>query len=408
MTAKSVIVIGGGPAGMMAAGTAASRGHDVTLIEKNTRAGRKLAITGNGRCNITHLGDVDDLMKGIVRNREFLKNAFYSLSGMNLMGFFLGLGLHTYVDDSGRVYPESEKAEDVVDSLLGYMKKNKVRILRDSAVGITYQDGRITGVIMKDKRIEPCSCVIVATGGMSYPSTGSTGDGYDIARMAGHGIIDPRPCLVPFDLKENIHMGLQGVSLAEVWIEISDTYGKWISGRKGDVIFTHFGISGPAVIKISGDIPPDCSEYKLTIDLRPEDAPDEISRLLIGSIQENPRRSILNTMSLHFPKRIAGSLIQRCGIDPGKLSNQISKTERRSLQNMIKKYEMTIAGMRSIEEAIITAGGVETAEIDPETMGSTMVKGLYFAGEVIDVHGTTGGYNLQIAFSTGYLAGMNC
>ncbi|MGA1821813.1 MAG: NAD(P)/FAD-dependent oxidoreductase [Thermoplasmatota archaeon] len=408
MRSKSVVVIGGGPAGMMAAGTAASRGHKVTLVDSNERLGRKLAITGNGRCNLTRNGDVDDLLKGVIRNRDFLRTAVFSLSSKNLMGFFLGLDLHTYADESGRVYPISGKAEDIVDALIRYLEKNKVQITRGSASAIIVEGGQVAGVVMKDREVKRCERVILATGGRSYPETGSTGDGYEMVRPMGHSIVDPNPCLVPLDLAGDIHLDLQGVSVSDVWIEISDRDGKWIAGRKGDAIFTHFGISGPAVLKVSGDIPFDCKGYTLSMDLRPDDPPDAVTGMLLDSFTGNPRKSVLNTLSMHFPRRIAGALIESCGIDPNKNSNQVSKAERRCIQNRIKRFDLIIEGMRPVEEAVVTAGGVDVSEIDHLTMGSNLVKGLYFAGEVMDVHGTTGGYNLQIAFSTGYLAGLNC
>ena len=391
----------------MAAGTAASRGYDVTLIEKMDRLGIKLSITGGGRCNITRDTDVEDLIKGVLRNREFLYPAFYSLSGKNLMGFFLGLGLGTYADDEGKVYPNTNSARDVVHSLKQYLLKNGVRTRKDRVSEVVVCDGKARGVRTDLDEVIDCECVILATGGRSYPETGSSGDGYAISESAGHKVVETFPTLVPVEIEDDLS-DLQGISLESVAVEVRDKDGGWSAERVGNMVFTHYGISGPAVLKLTGDLTEDVNGSTIRIDLFPDLSSRDMDKKLVAIFESGPKKMVMNALGSVIPGKVAGWLLERLDIDKSTRSNQLSRDDRKRLVRELKSLELIPKGLRSYQDAIVTAGGVSVDEIDPKTMESKLVKRLFFAGEIMDVHGTTGGYNLQIAFSTGYLAGMSC
>ena len=404
---KKVIVVGGGPAGMMAAGTAASRGYEVTLMEKMERMGVKLSITGGGRCNITRDLDVEDLLKGVLRNREFLYPAFYSLSGKNLMGFFLGMGLRTYSDDSGRVYPVTNKARDVVESLKDYLRKNNVNTRKGRVISLMVEDGKVKGVSTDLGETFDCARVILATGGKSYPATGSSGEGYEISRKVGHTIIDPKPALTPIETVDDISP-LQGISISSVNVELMDGKGGLDAKSSGSLLFTHYGLSGPAILELTGYLQKDPSGSSLKIDLFPDIPHSELKEKVASLLGSNPRKRCVRPLCDLMPEKVALWILKRGEVDPDKPSNQVTGDERRRILKEMKSSGLSIKRAKSFDDAIVTAGGGSVKEIDPKTMESRIVKGLYFAGEVMDVHGTTGGYNLQIAFSTGYLSGMSC
>ncbi|NTV89743.1 MAG: NAD(P)/FAD-dependent oxidoreductase [Clostridiales bacterium] len=407
---KRVAVIGAGAAGLIAAGRAAERGLDVTLIEKNTAVGKKLLISGKGRCNITNDTDLDGLIENIPGNGNFLYSAFYNFSNHDLVAFLNGRGLETKVERGGRVFPVSDSARDVVEVLLKYAQDSGARLMIGAQVSeVTSEEGRVTGVRLSDGRRLAYDSVIIATGGASYPGTGSTGDGYVFARKLGHKVTDLKPSLVPLVSEEQWVRDLQGLSLKNVEVTMLDRKNKKIYSDFGEMLFTHFGVSGPVILSASRHIMDyGYRDVKLVIDLKPALDEDTMDSRIVRDMTKFSRKQFKNSLDDLLPQKLIPAIIMLSGIDPEKPVNQITKEERRTLGRLLKHLEISITGARSLKEAIVTAGGVETDEINPSTMESKLVKGLYFAGEVIDVDAYTGGFNLTIAFSTGCLAGMNC
>lgn len=407
---KKVVVIGGGPAGIVAAGKAAELGNDVTLIEKNDRLGKKILISGKGRCNITNSTDIDGLIENIPGNGNFLYSAFYTFSNTDLLEFLHKYGLKTKVERGGRVFPVSDRAKDVVDTLSKYLRDNKVSIeLNSQVTEIITNDGAVNGVLLKNGRKFECDCVILSTGGASYPGTGSTGDGYEIARKLGHEIIKLRPSLVPLVVTENWIGELQGLSLKNVSVTLINEKGKKIYQDFGEMLFTHYGVSGPIILSSSRHILDyDFKGVSLVIDLKPALTEEKLDERIQRDFEKFSRKQFKNSLDELLPQKLIPIIIRLSDISPDKFVNQITKEERRNLVKVLKNFKLTIGGARPIEEAIVTAGGVSTNEINPSTMESKLVKGLFLAGEIIDVDAYTGGFNLTIAFSTGYLAGMNC
>lgn len=407
---KKVIVIGAGAAGLMAAGKAAERGLLVSLVEKNDKVGKKLLISGKGRCNITNDTDMEGLIESIPGNGNFLYSAFYNFSNHDIIDFFNKRGLKTKVERGGRVFPVSDSASDVVDTLYKYIIDNRVKLFLNCPVcGIHAKDGKVTHVVLKDGRKLDCDAVILAAGGASYPGTGSNGEGYEIARNTGHRIIDLKPSLVPLLAEEDWVNKLQGLTLKNVSITILNNKKNKIYSDFGEMLFTHFGVSGPLILSASRHI----MEYgfkdvKLVIDLKPALGPEILDNRLQRDFEKYNRKQFKNSLDDLLPQKMIPVVIERSGISPEKPVNQITKEERLRLAKLLKGFELAIKGARPLNEAIVTAGGVCTDEINPSTMESKIVKGLFFAGEVIDVDGYTGGFNLTIAFSTGCLAGMNC
>ena len=409
MDNKEIIVIGGGPAGMMAASTAGSRGLPVTLLEKNQKLGKKLYLTGKGRCNITNNADMEEFIANVPTNAKFLYSAFYTFTNQNLLTLLSQLGLKTKVERGNRVFPASDKSSDVIRALEKHLENNRVRRLTGEADEITAENNQITGVRLKDGRVFPCSSIIVATGGISYPSTGSTGDGYRFAGKLGHTIIPPKPSLVPLETVEDWPKQAQGLSLRNCSITVVDQGGRKVFEEFGEMVFTHYGVSGPVILSASsymGKMEP--GEYTIRIDLKPALTDEQLDARLQRDFLKFARKNFSNSLDELLPKKIIPVIIQLSKIAPEKPVHQITKEERHSLVSLLKGLELTVKEYRPIEEAIITSGGISVKEIDPGTMESKLVKGLFFAGEVIDVDAYTGGFNLQIAFSTGYLAGMNC
>lgn len=408
--AKKVIVAGAGPAGMMAAGKAAERGCEVLILEKNDRVGKKILITGKGRCNITNNTDIDGLIQNIPGNGNFLYSTFYTFSNEDLIRFLEKHGLKTKVERGERVFPQSDRAKDVADVLEKYVKKNGVQIQFNSPVSsIATTNGYVCGVELKDGRLIECDCVILATGGMSYPRTGSTGDGYIIAQKLGHSIAEPKPSLVPLVTGEEWVKELQGLSLKNISITLTNLAGKKIYSDFGEMLFTHFGVSGPVILSCSRHILSyNYKNVKLHIDLKPALNIEKLDDRITRDFDKFSRKQFKNSLDDLLPQKLIPVVVKLSGISPDKFVNQITKEERRNLSAILKNLELNIIGSRPISEAIVTAGGISTDEINPSTMESKLVSGLFFAGELIDVDGYTGGFNLTIAFSTGYLAGSSC
>lgn len=407
---KKVVVIGAGPAGLMAAGRAAERGLDVILAEKNDRVGKKILISGKGRCNITNSTDIEGLIENVPGNGNFLYSAFYTFSNQDLIDFLEGYGLKTKVERGGRVFPESDKSSDVVDVLLKFIKKTGVRLMLNTAVkDLITEDNCVRGVVTEDGKAMECDSVIIATGGASYPGTGSTGDGYRMAEKLGHTIVDLKPSLVPLLAKQEWVKELQGLSLKNVEITVKSKSGRKLYTDFGEMLFTHFGVSGPVILSASRHLLDyDYKDVKLIIDLKPALTEEKLDARLQRDFEKYSRKQFKNSLDELLPQKLIPVIVDLSGIPSDKFVNQITRDERRSLVRLLKNLEIEIVGSRPLKEAIVTAGGVSTDEINPSTMESKLIKGLFFAGEVIDVDAYTGGFNMTIAFSTGHLAGMNC
>lgn len=406
---KNVVITGGGPAGMMAAITAARRGFKVTLVEKNEKLGKKLFITGKGRCNITNAGDTEDLFNSIVTNRKFMFSSFNGFSNYDTLGFFDELGLQIKIERGNRVFPESDHSSDVIGALNRELKRLSVDVRLNTEVkDIIVNDGKATGVVIKCSGKEStiqADNVIVATGGNSYQSTGSTGDGYRFARKLGHSVTPILPALVPFNVAEDWESDLQGLSLKNVSIAVLD--GKQeIYSDFGEMLFTHFGVSGPLILSASSFAARRIKEHplKLIIDLKPVLSQEQLDERILRDFDEEKNKAFKNSLDKLLPKKMIPVIVRLSDIDGNKKVNEITKQERQRLVSLIKGLELTLTGLRGFNEAIITQGGINVREINPTTMESKLVKNLYFAGEVLDVDALTGGFNLQVAWSTGYVA----
>ena len=406
---KKIIVVGGGAAGLMAAGRAAERGHEVHLYEKNNRIGKKILITGKGRCNVTNDSDVEGLLENIPGNPYFLYSAFYQLDSFGLQEFFKEQGLELKVERGKRVFPVSDRSLDVVLALEKYLKKNGVKLHLESPVeGILIADGRAEGIRLKNGKEERADGVIVCTGGLSYPGTGSTGDGYRFAKAAGHHVTKLYPSLVPLRTEEDWCHELMGLSLKNIEITIKNKKGKKVYSDFGEMLFTHFGVSGPIVLSLSNlaaDALAAGKDVELEVDLKPALSEEKLDARIQRDFVQYSRKQVLNGMKDLLPQRLIPVVLDMSYVDENKFINQVSREERHRLLQTLKHFVITISATRPIAEAIVTAGGVSVKEIDPKTMESKRIKGLYFAGEVMDVDGYTGGYNLQAAFSSGHAAG---
>ncbi len=407
---KKVVVIGGGPAGILAAGKASEFGNDVILVEKNDRLGKKILISGKGRCNITNSTDIEGLIENIPGNGNFLYSAFYTFSNADLLDFLHRYGLETKVERGGRVFPVSDRAKDVVDTLAKYLEDTGVKVRLKSPVSeVLVKNGEVTGVMFNDGNTIECNSVVLCTGGASYRGTGSTGDGFKIAKKVGHEVVKLRPSLVPLIVSEKWIGELQGLSLKNVSVTLINEKGKKIYSDFGEMLFTHYGVSGPIILSSSRHILDyDFKGISMVIDLKPALAEEKLDERIQRDFEKFSRKQFKNALDELLPQKLIPVVIKLSEISPDKFVNQITKEERRNLVGILKKFKLTIVGARPIDEAIVTAGGISTDEINPSTMESKLIKGLYFAGEVIDVDAYTGGFNLTIAFSTGYLAGMNC
>lgn len=408
---SKVIVIGGGPAGMFAAIAAAENGHRVTLLEKNEKLGKKLYITGKGRCNITNAGDMEVLFQSVVTNRKFLYSAFYAYDNRRVIDFFEQAGLPVKNERGNRIFPVSDHSSDVIAALQRVLRKNDVDVLLYAeAKEILYTDDAdkktVCGVLLSDGRKLPADDVVVATGGFSYQTTGSTGDGYRFARELGHAVTEIRPSLVPFNVKESYAKQMQGLSLKNVNVKICRGK-KVLYDEFGEMLFTHFGVSGPLILTASAMIKTDFAKEELSmkIDLKPALSEEQLDKRVLKDFEEAKNKQFKNAVGKLFPAKMIPVMLELSGIDPDKKVNEITREERLCFVRLIKAFPVTLNGLRDFNEAIITRGGVKVGEVNPSTMESKLVNHLYFCGEVLDLDAVTGGFNLQIAWSTGYLAG---
>ena len=407
-----VIVVGGGAAGMFAAIAAAKNGHQVTLYEKNEKLGKKIFITGKGRCNITNAADMEELFDAVVTNSKFLYSSFYGYTNQNVIDFFEDAGVPVKIERGNRVFPISDHSSDVIRALEREMKKVGVKVCLNTEVkSVEAEKDKFNKVVLKDTTTQTADACIVATGGLSYRSTGSTGDGFRFAEKDGHKVTQCFPSLVPMETKEPWICELQGLSLRNVEAKILDGK-KELYKDFGEMLFTHFGVSGPLIISASSyvgkkfmDKNGQKKELTLEIDLKPALTEEQLDQRVLRDFEENHNRQFKNAITKLFPTKLIPVMLELGGIDPEKKVNSIEKEERKQFVHLIKHFRMTLTGLRDYPEAIITKGGVNVKEIDPGTMESKLVKGLYFAGEVLDLDALTGGFNLQIAWSTGYAAG---
>lgn len=404
---SKIAVAGGGAAGMIAAVFAARNGNEVSLYEKNEKLGKKLFITGKGRCNLTNTAEMEDMFNAVVSNPKFLYSSFYSFTNDQTIAFFEELGVKTKTERGGRVFPASDHSSDVIHGLERELNRLGVRIeLNTEVKEILTENGKVQGLMLASGKKVEADAVIVAAGGLSYPSTGSTGDGYRIARSCGHKVTRLFPALVPMEVKEWYAKELMGLSLRNIEITITDGTKKLYQDF-GEMLFTHYGVSGPVILSASSIVGSRLAEKELTlhIDLKPALAKEQLDKRVLREFDANHNRQFKNASAGLFPAKLRPVIVELSGIPEEKKVNEITREERKKFTDLIKDFSMTLTGLRSYNEAIITKGGVSVKEIDPGTMESKLVKGLFFAGEVLDLDAVTGGFNLQIAWSTGFLAG---
>ena len=404
---SKVVVVGGGAAGMMAAYQASENGHKVILVDKNEKLGKKIYITGKGRCNLTNAGELEEIFNNIMTNRKFLYSALYSFTNDDVINFFENNGMKTKIERGNRVFPVSDHSSDVISTIVKALRKNQVDIRLFTPVkDLIITNDKACGVLLENGEKIMCDSVIIATGGLSYPSTGSTGDGYRFAKDSGHTINKCEPSLVPMNIKEEWVKELQGLSLRNVNVRI-------INGKKklynelGEMLFTHFGVSGPLILSASAMINRKYFDenLKIIIDLKPALDVEQLNKRILRDFEEELNKQFKNSLNKLLPSKLVPVVINLSGIDPDKQVNTITKEERQKLAYLLKNLEISFNGFRGWNEAIITKGGISVKDINPSTMESKIVSNLYFCGEVLDLDALTGGYNLQIAWSTGYLAG---
>ena len=407
---KKVIVIGAGAAGTIAAGMAAKNGADVLLIERNEKIARKVMITGKGRCNVTNnVADTQEFISNIPGNGRFLFSAFSAFNSNDTMEFFENLGVELKVERGNRVFPVSDKAVDIVDALNRFISSSGVKRKTERVIELIVENNKILGVRTDIDNEYFADSVIVATGGMSYPKTGSSGDGYKLAESVGHTVTTLRPSLSALVCREGLCSECMGLSLKNVSLSVYDTKKKKeIYSDFGEMLFTHFGVSGPMVLSASAHLRElEKERYELYIDLKPALSKEKLDDRILRDFNDNSNKSVSNILSLLLPKSLISPVLRLAKIKASEKANQITKEMRKNLVDTIKAIKLTVIDINDISEAIVTSGGIKISEINPKTMESKICSGLYFAGEVIDCDGYTGGFNLQIAFSTGYLAGIN-
>lgn len=404
MSQSPVVVIGGGAAGMMAALSARRAGASVVLIEPNEKLGRKLYITGKGRCNLTNNTTPEGVLQNVPRNGRFLYSAVTRFPPAAVMEYFEHLGVPLKTERGGRVFPCSDRAADVIDALFFALKKAGVTLLRDRATALELQDGKVTGVVLEGQTLS-AEAVVLATGGLSYPATGSTGDGYRLAQQAGHTIVEPRPSLVPLEEAGETCAQMQGLSLKNVMFTLKNQKKKVVFQEQGEMLFTHFGLSGPLVLSASAHANWAKDTYTGIIDLKPALDEEKLEVRILRDVAQAPNKAFHNFLEGLLPRLMVPVAGQRAQIPPDMPVNTLTKAQRRRLVETMKHFTVSIAGPRPIKEAIITAGGVKTGEVDPGTMMSKKAPGLFLAGELLDVDAYTGGFNLQIAWCTGRAAG---
>lgn len=406
MTQYAIAVIGGGAAGLMAAGMAARAGARVTLFEKNAKVGRKLYITGKGRCNVCNDCDAQTVLQNVPRNPRFLFSALGAFGPAQTMAFFEELGVPLKTERGGRVFPVSDKAADIIDALYRFIRQAGVTVRREAVTELTVQGGRVTGVRTRQGAY-PFDRVIVATGGASYPATGSTGDGYRFARAAGHTLVPPCASLAPLVEAGSLCREMMGLSLKNVALTVLED-NKKIYQDFGEMLFTHFGMSGPLILSASAHMRHFGSRaYRVEIDLKPALDEKTLDRRLLSDFEKHKNSDFINALGELLPRKLIPVIVQCAQIDPRCKVHSITKAQRTGLVRLLKAFPVAVSGVRPIEEAIITSGGVSVREVSPKTMASKKTGGLYFAGEVLDVDAYTGGFNLQIAWSTGFLAGVS-
>lgn len=406
---SKVLIVGGGAAGMFASIAAAKCGHEVEVYEKNEKLGKKLYITGKGRCNITNACDMETLFNSVISNSKFLYSSFYGYTNQDVIDFFEEIGVRTKIERGDRVFPVSDRSSDVIHGLEREMKRLGVKIHFYAEVkSVEAEDGRFSHLVLADgKAVYGDSCII-ATGGLSYRTTGSTGDGYRFAKEMGHTIQECMPSLVPMTTKEPWVLELQGLSLRNVEATIYDGKKK-LYNDFGEMLFTHYGVTGPLMLSASSYVGKKLrdKELRLEIDLKPALSVEKLDQRVLRDFEENQNKQFKNAIGKLFPSKLIPVMLELSGIDPEKKVNVISKEERLNFVHLIKHFTMTLTGLRDYNEAIITRGGVKTKEIDPGTMESKLMENVYFIGEVLDLDALTGGFNLQIAWSTAYAAGNN-
>lgn len=410
MSNKKVIVVGAGAAGVFAAGTAAENCAEVLLLERNPKIGRKVLITGKGRCNVTHHTDeVDTLIQNIPGNGRFLYSAFSNFMPQDTIDFFEDYGVPLKIERGNRVFPQSDKASDIVDAMARYLADVGVQIKQARVTELLTENGTVKGVKTESGEVFFADRVILTTGGKSYPKTGSTGDGYALAQSVGHTVTPLRPSLSALRCREGFCSDCSGLSLRNVAITIHDTKKqKIIYEDFGEMLFTHFGVSGPMILSASAHMREMQAErYTIHLDLKPALSPEKLDARILRDFSENLNKSISNTLGLLLPRSIIPAVLHRAGLRPSEKINQITKEQRTRLAETVKNLTLTVMDFHDIKEAIVTAGGVKTSEVNPKTMESKLCRGLYFAGELLDCDAYTGGFNLQIAFSTGRLAGLS-
>ncbi len=404
---REIVVAGAGAAGMMAAITAARAGASVLLLEPNEKVGRKLYITGKGRCNLTNHCTVEEVLASTPRNGRFLYSAMSRFAPADAERFFTGLGVPLKVERGNRVFPKSDRAADIVDALFFESKRLKVGLRRDRVTGLVRNTAGTLDISTENGGVlSDCKAFVLATGGLSYPATGSTGDGYRLAENMGHTIVPPAPSLVPLESPDPCCAKMQGLSLKNVSLRVKNQRGKTVYQEQGELLFTHFGLSGPLVLSASAhmrDFGRD--SYTCVIDLKPALDEQPLDARLVRELTAGANRDMANLMGSLAPRLLTPVLLERAGIPPEKKAHDVTKGERRRLLEVLKAFQVAVSGPRPVEEAIITSGGVKVSEVDPKTMMSKLVPGLFFAGEVLDVDAYTGGFNLQIAWATGRAAG---
>ena len=406
MNKRMIVVVGGGAAGMMAAICAAEQGGAVTLLEPNERLGKKLNITGKGRCNVTNNADLQTLMANVPKNGKFLYSAFSRFDGRDAMAFFEKLGVPLKTERGNRVFPVSDRSFDISGALEKRLRQLKVTMVRDRALSLDIQEERICGV-QGEKKAYPADAVILATGGVSYPATGSTGEGHRMAEAAGHTVTPLQGSLVPLREKGNTCAAMQGLSLRNVQLTVFEN-NKKIYTDFGEMLFTHFGVSGPLILSASAHMRRfEKKEYRLEIDLKPALEETQLDKRILSDFEKYCNHDFCNALNDLLPQKMVPEMIRASGIDPHCKVNTITREQRRTLVQLFKHWPIEIAGLRPVTDAIITSGGIKVSEINPTTMESKIVKGLYFAGELIDVDAYTGGFNLQIAWATGRAAGIS-
>ncbi len=400
------IVIGGGAAGMMAAISAASSGAKVTLLERNQKVGRKLYITGKGRCNVTNHCSAEEVLRSTPCNGKFLYSAMDRFPPSEAMSFFEKIGVRLKVERGNRVFPESDKAADIIDALLRELRRRKVDLIETRACEILVRDGMVCGVRTEQGDLYS-DAVILATGGMSYPLTGSTGDGYFMAGQLGHTIIQPKGSLVPLCSNDPCCPAMQGLSLKNTGLKVKNKKGKVVYQDQGELLFTHFGLSGPLILSASAHLRHfDKEQYTVCLDLKPALDEEKLDARLLREFEEQSNRDFINALGALLPKAMVPVMVERSGIPGDTKVHSVTRQQRRRLLELLKSFNIEITGTRPVEEAIVTSGGIKVSEIDPKTMQSKLIDGLFFAGEIIDVDAYTGGFNLQIAWATGHAAGL--